>query len=175
MSATSLKKTKRTRTVLAALGWFDPRFIASIGRYAREAGWHLEARSMLEATYPTNWHGDGMLIQNSSTPPMLEFVRAHAMKQSTVIFGGEFAGLKLPLVTGDNLLAGRLAAGHYLDRGYRNFVWIGVPRGSIERDRRDGFVATLAEAGDTAPSCSGPRVWRPRKTGPAESNGWLPS
>ncbi|SUS06581.1 putative Transcriptional regulator, AraC family [uncultured Defluviicoccus sp.] len=140
-------KYTRKRAVLAALGWFDPRFIVGIGRYAREAGWHLEARCMLEATYPTKWQGDGVIIQNSATRPMREFIQSHVGKQPIVIFDGEVQGLRLPLVTTDNFHAGRLAATHFLNCGHRNFVWIGVSRGSIERDRRDGFVQTLADAG----------------------------
>lgn len=102
---------------------------------------------MLEAAYPTDWHGDGMIIQSSSAPLMLDFVQSHARRQSTVLLGAQVAGVDLPLVTGDNRVAGQLAARHFLERGYRNFAWIAAPLGNFERDRRRGFVETLAEAG----------------------------
>jgi LacI family transcriptional regulator len=132
---------------MAALSWFDPRFIGGIGHYAREAGWHLEARSMLEATYPADWHGDGIIIQNSAQPRLQEFIGSHARRQPTVLLGARVAGLDLPIVTADNRRAGQLAARHFLDRGYHNCVWIGANGGKFETDRRTGFVDTLTEAG----------------------------
>jgi len=138
------------RSVLAALGWYDPRFIVGIGRFASAHGWHLESRAMLEATLPDGWHGDGMLIQNAATPRIVEFLRAYAGRQPTVVFGGggQLSDMDLPSVMGDNYGAGCFAAKHLLGRGYRNFVWVTfADRGKLASPRCIGFMDTLSAAG----------------------------
>lgn len=150
MSATRVRTRSGDRSVLAALGWYDPRFIAGIGRYASEHGWHLESRAMLEATLPDGWKGDGMLIQNAATPRIVEFLKRHAARQPTVVFGGggQLSEMALPSVMGDNYGAGYLAATHLLSRGYRNFVWVGLAnRGRLTTPRCRGFLDTLSAAG----------------------------
>jgi LacI family transcriptional regulator len=129
------------------LGWYDPRFFDAIGRYARDSGWHLATRSMLEAADPSGWVGDGMLVNDTEVPRLAGFIRSQIAKQPTVLFGANHQDVDAASVEEDNLGAGRLAAEHFLERGYRHFAWIGIPRGRVERDRREGFVSVLEEAG----------------------------
>lgn len=47
----------------------------------------------------------------------------------------------------DSYRAGKLAAEHLLERGFRRFAFCGEPRANWSRYRRDGFVDRLREAG----------------------------
>ncbi len=140
---------KPKRNILVTLGWYDPRLIEGIGRYARQAGWHLEMRATIEATIPVHWRGDGMLANDTALPRVARFVAAQARLQPTVLIGSNHPPSRLPCVRGDNAGAGRAAALHFLDRGYRHFAWHSVRRGMVEEERRSSYVRTLAEAGHT--------------------------
>jgi len=147
MSAKKSRAVPRKPSVLVTLGWYDPRFFEAIGRYAKGAGWHLATRSMMEAADPTGWQGDGMLVNDTEAPRLARFIQAQVKKQPTVLFGANHSEVAGPCVEEDNVECGRLAAEHFLSRGYQNFAWISISRGKVERDRRAGFVKALAAAG----------------------------
>lgn len=138
---------KKKRNVLVTLGWYDPRFFAAIGRFAREANWHLAMRSMVEGSAPEDWKGDGMLINDSATRRLERSALVQARKQPTVLFGVNHNAIDAPSVQEDNDACGRLAAHHFLERGHRHFAWFGIQRGRVESQRRDGFAKALREAG----------------------------
>ncbi len=138
---------KAKRNILVSLGWYDPRVLEGIGRYAREAGWHLEMRAAIEAVTPDNWRGDGMLANDTAVPRVARFVEAQSRLQPTVLIGSNHPPSALPCVRGDNAAAGREAALHFMDRGYQHFAWYSVKRGLVEEERRSGYVGTLAGAG----------------------------
>lgn len=140
-------RKKRKPSVLVTLGWYDPRFFEAIGRYARQAGWHLATRSMMEASATTGWRGDGLLVNDTEVPRLSKFIRTQARKQPTVLFGANHRGINSPSVEEDNRACGHLAAEHFLQRGYQHFCWVGISRGRVERDRRAGFVDALSVAG----------------------------
>lgn len=54
----------------------------------------------------------------------------------------------IPYVAGDNRAIGALAAGYYMDRGYKSFAFVGAARGEYwSEERRAGFAAALARRG----------------------------
>lgn len=138
---------KRKREVLVSLGWYDPRFFNGIGRFAREANWHLTMRTTIEGATPGNWKCDGMLMNGSATRQRDRAARIQAGKQPTILFGSRDEAIQAPSVDEDNLACGRLAAEHFLERGHRHFAWFGIKRGRVDRQRRDSFVETLRLAG----------------------------
>ncbi|MEY5024880.1 MAG: hypothetical protein RLZZ244_408, partial [Verrucomicrobiota bacterium] len=135
------------RNVLVALGWYDPRVIEGVGRYAREAGWHLEMRAMIEATIPRGWSGDGLLANDTAVPRIARVFADQAARQPTVLIGSNHVELSYPCVKEDNAECGRMAAEHFVDRGYRNFAWVSLQRGIPERERREAFVRELERRG----------------------------
>ena len=135
------------RNILVTLGWFDPRVIEGIGRYARKAGWHLEMRSLIEAAVPEGWRGDGVLANDSAVPRIERFLRKQAVLQPTVLIGSNHGNFTLPRVKEDNEACGRLAADHFIDRGYRHFAWASLRRGEVERERREAYMSALAARG----------------------------
>jgi len=54
------------------------------------------------------------------------------------------------VVGSDNRAIGRLAAEHFLERGFRNFAFFGYRHVTYSEERRDGFLACLAQNGQTA-------------------------
>ena len=130
-----------------SLGWYDPRVIEGIGRFAREAGWHLEMRSIFEASPPAGWRGDGLLVNDTAVPRLSRFLSDQMHRQPTVLIGANHLASSFTIVQEDNTAIGRLAASHFLERGYRHFAWISLSRGRVERERRSAYEAALAEAG----------------------------
>ena len=74
-----------------------------------------------------------------------------------------------PVVRMNSRAVGVMAAKYYLERGYRAFAYIGETLGMYwSAERRDGFVATLREAGYEAVVYDGPRGARERRRWDAE-------
>lgn len=140
---------RKHRHVLVTLGFYDPRFFEGIGRFAKKAGWHLATRSMLEASSPLGWKGDGMLINDAAAPRLSGVLARQARKQPTVFFGANHGALRGATVQEDNRACGRLAAEHFLERGHQHFAWFSIDRGQVQRDRRAGFCDALASAGQS--------------------------
>ncbi len=57
------------------------------------------------------------------------------------------------MVDVDNRLAGRLAAAHFLDRGFQNFGFFGSEWTGFSKQREEGFRDALAAAGHALSSC----------------------
>ena len=138
---------KIKRKVLVMLGWNDPVVYATIGRYAQQAGWHLESRSYFNEMIPSHWRGEGMIVSHGDRPDIRRFIRQQAPRQPTVILGGNNPGIQAPMVTNDNHAAGRLAALHLLERGHRHFAWLSLTHGDVITDRCNGFAEALQETG----------------------------
>jgi LacI family transcriptional regulator len=157
------------RRVLVALGWNDPRTIRVIGQYARTAGWHLETRHFFDEIVPLHWHGDGLIVSYPQRADLLAFIRRQAPRQPTVLVGRNQPGIVANQVMEDNLMAGRLAAQHFMERGHTQFAWLSAYRGLVSNDRHGGFTSALAESGFTCHRLeyrqerSNLRDWRHRK------------
>jgi LacI family transcriptional regulator len=121
--------------------------IEGIGRFAREAGWHLEMRSILEASPPRGWRGDGLLVNDTAVPRLRGFLQKQVHLQPTVTLGANHVREGLPAVQEDNAAMGRVAAEHFLRRGFRHFAWVSLPRGRVQKERRSGFEQAVGAAG----------------------------
>ena len=129
------------------LGWNDPRTIRVIGQYARTAGWHLETRHFFNEIVPLQWHGDGLIVSYSQRSDVLAFIRRQAPRQPTVLVGRNQPGINCVQVMEDNVMAGRLAARHVMERGHTEFAWLSAYQGPVSTDRSEGFSSALAESG----------------------------
>lgn len=138
---------KKKRNVLVVLGWYDPRIIEGVGRFAREAGWHLEMRAVIEGALPSEWRGDGMLVNDTTVPRLERFIQSQIDLQPTVLIGSNHRHSHVAAVHEDNREVGRLAAVHFLERGHQNFAWLGPAQGTVELGRRISFLETLGAAG----------------------------
>ncbi len=127
--------------------------LRGIARYAREHGpWSLyhEPRS-LEDSVPgwlRDWDGDGIIarVQNAQ---IAKAVLASSVPAVDVL--GVARRPELPLAHVDNAAIARLAIGHFLERGFRNFGYCGVEGLNWSDERREAFAKAVAEAGGTCP------------------------
>jgi LacI family transcriptional regulator len=138
----------KKRTVLVAFtsahtGWFK-----GVARYAREHHWHLVLDMMYNGEIPVGWRGDGIISFIGNRKELEHFILSSGLP--TVDLSVTRSDLGLPCVQEDNEMIGRLAAEHFLERGYRNYVWAPIMDNQIDADRYRGFADRLAKEGLTS-------------------------
>jgi LacI family transcriptional regulator len=123
--------------------------LRGIARYVQEFGpWSIyhEPRSLEESVprWLRNWDGDGIIarLQNS---------RIAASVVSSGIAAVDVLGVvrqpELPLAHVDNRAIARLAAEHFLERGFRHFAFCGLDGVNWSDERRNAFHEAVVEAG----------------------------
>lgn len=140
---TPIARTKR-RKVLLALGWYATDLHRGVAAYARKAGWALNIEMERGAPIPRHWNGDGVICVLG----MNDTIDAAVLKWNLpAVSIGPFSTENIPQVMPDNETIGKLAAEHFLVRGFRNFAYYLRSGGLGERLRMEGFQRRLAEAG----------------------------
>jgi LacI family transcriptional regulator len=88
--------------------------------------------------------------------PVLRFVRSRRIPLVSI----SSSRLDIPavFVIPDNVEAGRVAAEHFLERGYRSFGYMGLSWADFSRLRRSGFQQRVLEAGGECREFISPRV-----------------
>ncbi len=139
-------------------GW-GRRLIRGIVGYARKHGpWRLwidDWGQREPLRLPPGWVGEGIICRVAD-----HAIYRHIRQQGVPavnVSGIELAGVDLPRVATDMQAVARLASGHFLDRGFRNFAYYGPRRLSYVAPHREAFVQGLADAGH---SCT---VYRPSR------------
>lgn len=84
-----------------------------------------------------------------------------AMRIPLVNTTDTLAELDAPLVEVDNDRVGRLAAAHFLERGFQHFGYFGSAWTGFSKQREQGFRAALSEAGYAVHSCYAEYLPRP--------------
>ena len=134
--------------VPASTGW-GRGIISGVAAYANRQGpWHLYVEPEGERRQlPHGWKGDG-IIGRLSTPAVAKAVLQRGCPVVNV------SGIQLeslspqpPRVSYDLRATGQLAAEHFLDRGFRNFAYVGPPKLSYVREHQQAFTARLDQAG----------------------------
>lgn len=97
---------------------------------------------------PHGWVGDGVIarVNNNSMARYLLETKLPVVNVS----GVELPGVEFPRVTNDAYVAGQLAAEHFLDRGFRNFAFVGETRRKYVISRYGAFNDALSEYGYSA-------------------------
>jgi LacI family transcriptional regulator len=123
--------------------------VRGIANYANKHGpWHVwvEGRGQDEPPrLPPGWVGEGIIarISNHTIARMVAAARVPTVNVSSIAI----SGVKAPRVANDVEATGRLAAEYLLDRGLRQFAYVGLPRLAYVRPHYEAFAATLAKAG----------------------------
>ena len=140
------------KKILMAFDWYDVGLHAGVAAYARERNWNLNTHMARTRQFPLGWDGDGVvgLISEAET---LEFVRSLGVP--VVDMGGHFSDF--PQVLADHFRVGAMAAEHFVERNFRNFVFFQVQNSRLEREIFRGFEATLEAAGHACTT----RRWNP--------------
>lgn len=135
--------------------------VQGIANYAHEQGpwfFYLEPRGRYERLrLPTDWDGDGVIARVTSQAMADEIIASGipAVNVSWYDFGAE----SIARCTVDENRSGRMAADHFLERGFIHFAYCGALRrpGYVDRFGQS-FIDALAEAGH---DCA---VYRPKRS-----------
>jgi len=125
--------------------------LRGINRYVRGFGpWsiYIDERGLADPLpeWLRRWKGDGMILRTADK----RMARSALRTEAHVVYLGEQLDLGLPMVHPADRPIARLAVEHLLERGFRQFGFVGI-RGMCWSDgRRDGFTERVAEAGCTA-------------------------
>jgi LacI family transcriptional regulator len=138
---------KPRRRILIMAGWLWPQMTNGLARYAREANWHLHLGGLVSGGFPRGLDCDGMLVFHSERPDLKRLARKQAAICPTVLISGMKPIVQAPTVMEDNIGIGRMAAEHFLERGFRQFAWLANDDRQVSRDRRAGFRAAVEAAG----------------------------
>lgn len=141
-----MKPIHKLKHILLLLRWYDYRTHRGVAQVAQEAGWHLicpkgveDSRRILQG-----WRGDGC-ISVFDMPEPLEYF--HSLHIPIVDLGLAELNIQLPRVATNNWEIGRLAAEHFLDRGYREVSALS-PRGvPVFKERLESLIHHMKEAG----------------------------
>ena len=126
------------RNVLLALTTTHHGFYRGVARFARENNWHLTTDMLYAATIPRGWKGDGIISHVGYWKELADFVRSARCPRVELTMVRKDLGL--PYVDGDHRAIGRLAAQHFLERGYRRFAWFPFTHDPLNNERRAGFL-----------------------------------
>lgn len=140
-------KNKRRRRVLVLAAWWWPGMSAGLTRYAHEADWHLHVAMPITGHSPRGVTCDGVLAFHTTVPSLVSLARKNAAAHPAVLISGMKPILDAPVVQEDNVAIGRLAAAHFLERGFREFVWLSNDHQRVSNDRRTGYLEVLQAAG----------------------------
>lgn len=138
--------SKKQKNIILALGWHDHRLLNGIAAFATEHNWHISAASITkELTIPWGWEGDGVLAWLAGSDELCNFVRS--LNKPTVDFSLRRANLPFMHVAQDHLACARMAAEHFLRRGFKNYIFYSDSDNWTFEERGNGFVQVLAEEG----------------------------
>ncbi len=144
------------RNVLLLLGSHGHALRCGIARYAREAGWMLESSFVTVGLVPVWWRGDGILalITNPKDAaaqrhfpkiPLVDFSKGWIADSMPKQFRA--AGEGRPRVLYDNVQIGRIAADHFLERGFKHIAMLNYGHYWMENERLPSFCQTVERAG----------------------------
>jgi LacI family transcriptional regulator len=130
---------------------YDQRILRGINRYLRShQPWSIYAdmyRQLRDEAprWISSWHGDG-IIYRSVRPRFAE--RLRELKIPLVNLSDHWTNADLPLIRSDDYAIGRLAAEHFLERGFRRFAFCGYNDTVWSQRRREGFAAAVQQQGE---------------------------
>ena len=136
----------RQKRVLMALAYYEHRMHLGVVRFAREANWILDTRMAHYGTPPDDWRGDGILTL--ALPDRRDLVRYLRKVQVPIVaLTADVEGIATARVLLDNVRMGQMAAGHLIERGFRNLAFYKCTDYTDIRSREAGFAAAVKDAG----------------------------
>ena len=142
------------RNVMLLLGSHQLR--KGIVRYAREARWILDDTYISNGIVPVWWHGDGILAlitnpkdavaqRHFRNTPLVDFSKGWIASSMPAKYRA--AGRNRPRVLYDNAQIGRLAAEHFVERGFKHIALLNGGNYWMEQERLPFFRKTVEAAG----------------------------
>ena len=130
------------RSVLLALTDTHHGFFRGVARYAREHRWHIVSDMIYTAKIPVGWRGDGIISFIGDRDDLADFILSSGLPAVEISMVRN--EINLPRVEGDSEMIGRLAAEHFLERGFRHFAWAPFLDDVVNAERYRGFANHLA-------------------------------
>lgn len=132
--------------MLLALGYYEHRMHLGVARYAREAGWILDSTMAHYGRTPDCRQCDGVLAL--LLPERRDLADTLKRMQVPVVdLAADVADVATARVLLDNVRIGRMAAEHFLQRGFRNLTFCKCTGYTDVRGRQEGFASAMAGAG----------------------------
>ncbi|MGH7991105.1 MAG: hypothetical protein ACREDS_13055, partial [Limisphaerales bacterium] len=136
------------RDVLLLLGSHGHALRCGIARYAREADWMLDNSFVTVGLVPVWWRGGGILAlitnpkdvaaqRHFPDTPLVDFSKGWIADSMPKKFRA--AGESRSRVLYDNVQIGRLAAGHFLERGFKHIAMLNSGNYWMEQERLPSF------------------------------------
>lgn len=120
---------------------YGRRIVNGIGRYQRyHKPWSVFLEQHELGTRPPKWLSSGNwdgILSRPTDPALAKQFRQ--MGVPVVDLNDLFNNLRLPWVGSDHVAIGKLAAKHFLERGFRSFAFAGFSDELWAAERRDGF------------------------------------
>ena len=135
----------KKRTVLLAWTSAHHGFLRGVARYAREHRWHLVADMLYTAKIPSGWRGDGIISFIGYRDDLAHFILTSGLPAVEISMVRN--EIQIPRVEGDSEMIGKLAAEHFLERGFRHCVWAPMLDDTLNAERYHGFAGRLTKDG----------------------------
>ncbi|MCP5541463.1 MAG: helix-turn-helix domain-containing protein [Akkermansiaceae bacterium] len=132
-----------SKTILVAFDWFDHRVYRGIGKYCIQHHWHLAPYFFSDRHLPESWPGDGAITCFGDV--LGDFILGLDMPKVDVSVRP--MPQDVPRVTVDNEAIGRVAADHFLRRGFRQFAFFSWRKVVVNQLRKESFFGSLRGAG----------------------------
>jgi len=167
-----LTQTRRP-SILLALGWYSTAIHRGIARYARRAGWILDLSMTRNGLAPRTWRGDGVICLLHWETELYDFVRT---AKKPVVNIGDVRMPGVPVIQCDDAIIGRMAADHFIERGFRNAAFFLRSDAPSATRRCEAFRARIEEVGGSFHLIDWlTRNHRRREHAESELIGWLGS
>ncbi|MDB6016308.1 MAG: AraC family transcriptional regulator [Pedosphaera sp.] len=142
--------------VMLLLGTHAYSLRSGIVRYAREASWILDDTYTSMGIVPVWWQGDGILAlitnpkdaiaqQQFSDVPLVDFSKGWISDSMPPRYRA--AGMNRPRVLYDNIMIGRMAAEHFVERGFKHIALLNGGNYWMEQERIPSFRKTVEASG----------------------------
>jgi LacI family transcriptional regulator len=130
-------------TILLAFDWYDQRVFKGIVRYATEQKWHLSPYLFSGRFIPHGWPADGAITCYGK--PLAKFIQSLKIPKVDVTISD--IPERIPRVVVDNREVSRLAARHFLERGFKHFAYYNWPAVEVNALRKTFFFEELRKQG----------------------------
>ena len=135
-----MRPMKKPRDVLVLTGSYLESCYPIIAEYADRANWRLEIAERFNP--PRGWTGDGVLSMFLDEPVMNAFLQSLVRRRIPIV---DLFGIRrrkgMGAVIYDNEVLGRLAAGHFMERGFRHAAFYAFEWTRQHDERYASFAA----------------------------------
>lgn len=137
------------KRVLFGSPWWHSDIVNGVIRHAADRGWHVDLQTCLSGTLPNRWSGDGIVTQMAGEA--VAHLKSVAGPRCPIVsLNNNAPDIDVPTVGPDTRLAGRVAAEHLLDRGFKSFAFYSRENSPAASTRCREFTRTIELAGHSA-------------------------